>query len=130
MERGQVPASLNSCTFTICCLVGWRWNTATSPTPRLLMYTHCLDTDNNVEAQIYHLGSISLDLSSRIDQLGSISLDRSAWIYQSPVGVDEDLGGGSLVDADHGELRHLAQVPGLDVQVEQLDQSEISVQVT
>ena len=45
MERGQVPASLNSCTFTICCLVGWRWNTATSPTPRLLMYTHCLDTE-------------------------------------------------------------------------------------
>ena len=116
MERGQVPASLNSCTFTICCLVGWRWNTATSPTPRLLMYTHCLDTDNNVEAQIYHLRSISLDLS--------------ALIYQSPVGVDEDLGGGSLVDADHGELRHLAQVPGLDVQVEQLDQSEISIQVT
>ena len=106
MERGQVPASLNSCTFTICCLVGWRWNTATSPTPRLLMYTHCLDTENNVEAPIYQLGS------------------------QSPVGVDEDLGGGSLVDADHGELRHLAQVPGLDVQVEQLDQSEISIQVT
>ena len=120
MERGQVPASLNSCTFTICCLVGWRWNTATSPTPRLLMYTHCLDTDNNVEAQISHLRSIILDLSAWIYQLGS----------QSPVGVDEDLGGGSLVDADHGELRHLAQVPGLDVQVEQLDQSEISIQVT
>ena len=49
---------------------------------------------------------------------------------QSPVGVDEDLGGGGLVDADHGELRHLAQVPGLGVQVEQLDQSEVSVQVT
>ena len=67
-------------------------------------------------------------------KLRSIILDLSAWIYQlgsqSPVGVDEDLGGGSLVDADHGELRHLAQVPGLDVQVEQLDQSEISVQVT
>ena len=57
-------------------------------------------------------------------------MDLSAWIYQSPVGVDEDLGGCSLVDADHGELRHLAQVPGLDVQVEQLDQSEISVIVT
>ena len=57
MERGQVPASLNSCTFTICCLVGWRWNTATSPTPRLLMYTHCLDTDNNV------LSLTSLDFS-------------------------------------------------------------------
>ena len=89
------------------------------------MYTHCLDTDNNVEAQIYQLGSyhlrsISLDLSAWIDQLGS----------QSPVGVDEDLGCCSLVDADHGELRHLAQVPGLDVQVEQLDQSEISVIVT
>ena len=114
MERGQVPASLNSCTFTICCLVGWRWNTATSPTPRLLMYTHCLDTGNNDLAQA------SWDLSAWICQLGS----------QSPVGVDEDLGGGSLVDADHGELRHLAQVPGLDVQVEQLDQSEISIQVT
>ena len=114
MGRGQVPASLNSCTFTICCLVGWRWNTATSPTPRLLMYTHCLDTGNNVAAQIYHLRSVW------IDQLGS----------QSPVGVDEDLGGCSLVDADHGELRHLAQVPGLDVQVEQLDQSDISIHVT
>ena len=63
-------------------------------------------------------------------KLRSFILDLLAWIYQSPVGVDEDLGGGSLVDADHGELRHLAQVPGLDVQVEQLDQSEISIQVT
>ena len=71
MERGQVPASLNSCTFTICCLVGWRWNTATSPTPRLLMYTHCLDTDNNFLAQA------SSDLSAWIYQLGYVSLDLS-----------------------------------------------------
>ena len=74
------------------------------------------------------------DTMFKLRLLGSIILDLSAWIYQlgpqSPVGVDEDLGGGGLVDADHGELRHLAQVPGLGVQVEQLDQSEISVQVT